>query len=128
VEAMCARLANDVIEISEVLPLDAPADCNEKERGARIREAALAARGAFSVLFVHTDGAGDSQRARTYNVLPATAELAAHFEKDGARVVAVVPVRETNGTSLSDVAVGHGCSATWRRPAATCRPEVARRA
>ena len=36
VESLCARLASDIIEVSEVLPLDAPADCKETARGGRI--------------------------------------------------------------------------------------------
>ncbi len=102
VEALCARLAEDIVEIGEICPLDTPPNCNETDRGTRIREAALAARGAFSVLFVHTDGAGDPARARTANVAPAAAEIADHFEKDEARVVAVVPVRETEAWALID--------------------------
>jgi hypothetical protein len=102
VDDLCLRRGSELIEISDVLPLDAPPDCQETERGPRIREAALAARGAFSVLFVHSDGAGDAERARAHLVAPASEEIAAHFKEGEVGVVAVVPVRETEAWALAD--------------------------
>jgi hypothetical protein len=101
-EDRCLRRGREIIEISEVLPLDAPAGCQERDRGPRIREAALAARGAFSILFIHSDGAGDPDGARAWNVAPAAEEIASRFEATEARVVAVIPVRETEAWTLTD--------------------------
>ena len=53
------RLGQEIVEVGGVLSLDTPSECAAEDRGTRILEAARAAWGAFSVLFVHTDGASD---------------------------------------------------------------------
>ena len=99
---LCLNEGNEVIEISEVWPVDAPPECEDSDRASRIREAALAARGAFNVLFVHADGAGNPEAAREHNIAPGAQQIAIHFAEDEARIVAVVPVRETEAWTLAD--------------------------
>jgi hypothetical protein len=99
---LCLRLAPEIVEVGEVMPLDAPIGCEATDRATRVLEAARLARGAFSILFLHTDGAGDPDAARTQRVQPAAGLLAGEPGVANARVVAVIPVRETEAWALAD--------------------------
>ena len=98
---LCMQLANDMVEIGEILELHSPARYRDRDRETRILEAARAARGAYAVLFIHTDGAGDPDSARRERVEPAAQRIANELAQQE-RTVAVVPVRETEAWSLVD--------------------------
>lgn len=118
-EALCLRDASEPIEIGAMLALDDPEQAKHLSREKRIEAAAIAARNAWNVLFVHTDGAGDPERAVAERVAPALARLETLGGNSGMGI-AVVPVRETEtwaildgdalrhvlGTTLSDHAMG----------------------
>lgn len=85
----------------EVLALDHPTSAHGAPREERIVAAAKEARGAWRLLFVHTDGSGDPTRARDDLVRPALARLQAECSAEGVGI-AVVPVRETEAWALAD--------------------------
>lgn len=100
-EDVCLRNASGTVEISEVLALDHPASAKEQRREDRILAAAQAASGAWDVLFVHSDGSGDADRARSTQVEPALAKVVEAFGDRGFGI-AVVPVRETEAWAIVD--------------------------
>ena len=118
------RLTEDLflpepVEIGEVLELHSLVPARDARREERIFTAARAALGAWDVLFVHADGGGDPDGARSDQIEPARQRIAAELAGAG-KSVAVVPVRETEawalcdpdairsvlGTTLSDEALG----------------------
>lgn len=101
-EAACLLHARTQVEVSEVLELHSPRDLAGADRATRISAAARESRGAWHLLFVHTDGAGDPARARTERVDPAAAIIHGDEAFGNSRVVAVVPVRETEAWPLAD--------------------------
>lgn len=118
-ESVCAEAVEPVEFAGETLALDHRSEANDAPRDQRVLDAADQARGAWQLLFVHTDGANDPVLQRARLVEPALALLRARWGEDGLGV-AVVPVRETEawvlvdgdalrnvlGSTLSDEALG----------------------
>ena len=100
-EEICMHEAFSPVECSEVLALDSPESQKDASRAERILEAGRQARGAWRILFVHTDGAGDPSRAREQLAQPAIDALHEEFASEGA-AVAVIPVRETESWAICD--------------------------
>src|SRR5713101_5245184 len=72
---LCLRWAVEDVEISDVLPLEAPPQARKEDRATRILEAARSVRGAFSILFVHADGGGDPEAAFRERIEPAVRKI-----------------------------------------------------
>ncbi|HAG76203.1 MAG TPA: hypothetical protein DCY18_13345 [Thauera sp.] len=101
-EDICLNEANQSVEFGEeVVSLDDPARIKGGSRDERIVEAAREARGAWRIVFIHTDGAGSAERARATCAQPAIDRLAQELPNDGVGV-AVVPIRETESWALAD--------------------------
>lgn len=101
-EDICLHDANQSVEFGEeVISLNEPARVKDASREERIVEAAREARGAWRIVFIHTDGAGNAERARTTCAQPAIDRLAQVLPNDGVGV-AVVPIRETESWALAD--------------------------
>lgn len=100
-EEMCLQEATRPVEINEVLPLDHPEAAKDASREQRILAAAKEARGAWSVLFIHADGAGDPTRARAQQAQPAIDLLGRELPNEG-HGVAVIPIRETEAWAICD--------------------------
>lgn len=99
---ICLRKASAPVEFSEeVLALNHSEAVDNDRRPHRIVEAAKQASGAWRLLFVHTDGAGDPERARRALAKPALDLLRRECAADGVGV-AVIPVRETEAWALVD--------------------------
>ncbi|MDO4682952.1 MAG: DUF4276 family protein [Lautropia sp.] len=98
-EDMCAAHVRGAVEVTEVWPLDHPEALRDAPREQRILAAARMAQGRWRLLFVHTDGDGDADRARRERVDPALVLLGAEMSGAG---VGVVPVRETESWMLAD--------------------------
>jgi hypothetical protein len=101
-EGLCLQLASDVVEIGEVLELHSPVQHRNRDRATRILEAAREACGAYGILFIHTDGAGDPDSALRERVEPAAQRIANELIREHQRTVAVVPIRETEAWALVD--------------------------
>jgi hypothetical protein len=100
-EDICLKESLHRVEFSEVLPLDHPSKAKNASRERRILEAAQAARSAWRILFVHTDGANDPARARDQLVQPALTLLQQEMAQDGCGV-ALIPIRETEAWTIWD--------------------------
>lgn len=100
-EDVCLREALGPVEVNEVLPLNHPENTNDAPRDKRIHAAAAAADGAWNILFIHADGAGDPARVRHEQVDPALALLRQSHSGKG-QGVAVVPIRETEAWAIAD--------------------------
>lgn len=98
---LCLRGATQPVDIGGVVRLDDVAQAEGRPREARIVEAARQHQGAWQVLFVHTDGAGDVDQARRQRTQPALDALTREFAGAGCGV-AVVPVRETEAWAICD--------------------------
>jgi Domain of unknown function (DUF4276) len=101
-EDLCLRLARSTIEVQEVLRLYAPNDYRDADLATQILEAAREANGAFNILFVHTDGAGDPAAAYEQRIKPAAQRIAVELSGQQERTVGVVPVREMEAWTLAD--------------------------
>lgn len=100
-EDICASEAQFPVEVSEVLALDDPKSEDRMPRAERIAQSAVMAKGAWSVLFIHTDGAGDPDKARAQLIQPGLERV--HGLMEGKSVgVGVVPIRETEAWIISD--------------------------
>lgn len=101
-EEICLNEANQSVEFGEeVISLNEPARMKDAPREERIIEAAREARGAWRIVFIHTDGAGSAERARATCAQPAIDRLAQELPNDGVGI-AVVPIRETESWALAD--------------------------
>lgn len=101
-EDICASRAFEQVEVSDVLELHSPLGMLEESRANRITEAAREAVGAWNLLFIHTDGAGDPFLARQERIRPASQLIRAELGSSGGSVVGVVPVRETEAWAMAD--------------------------
>lgn len=99
-EDVCIKRARRLIDVTEVIPLNHESSENDASRQDRIVNAAVQHRGAWRLVFVHGDGAGDPVAARTSLVQPALNSLSVQFPD--CRGVAVVPVRETEAWAIID--------------------------
>ena len=64
-EDICLNEANQAVEFGEeVVGLNEPARLKDAPREQRIVGAAREAQGAWRILFIHTDGASNAERAR----------------------------------------------------------------
>lgn len=100
-EDICLRDAQQPVDLGEVLGLNHPVHVNNEPRERRVLEAAKEHVGAWRILFVHTDGAGDPSAARQSLVQPALNALHAELDRQGTGV-SVVPVRETEAWAICD--------------------------
>lgn len=100
-EDICASESPHQVEFSEVLELDDPDALKGAPREQRIVAAARLARGAWRILFVHTDGTSDPAGAREQLVQPALDLLRNEMGEEGVGV-AVIPVRETEAWAIHD--------------------------
>lgn len=101
-EDLCLRLARSTVEVGEVLGLYTPDNYYDADLATQILEAARQAQGAFNILFVHTDGAGDYAAAYDQRVKPAAERIALELSRQQERTVGVVPVREMEAWTLVD--------------------------
>jgi hypothetical protein len=85
-----------------MVSLTSPEDVEHEDRRTRILEAAKRADDTFHILFIHTDGGGDEDRARRERITPAVEAIAGTLEGGVDRTVAVVPVREMEAWALAD--------------------------
>jgi hypothetical protein len=96
--ALRSRGPVDVAEEFIRLP---PNPAEDATRDERICRSVNAAGGAVSILFIHTDGGGQPERAREQRVQPAIARIVALTSAPAC--VAVVPRQETEARMLADV-------------------------
>jgi hypothetical protein len=100
-EDVCLHATADV-EIGEVMPLECPRQMKTRKRAEKVQAAARAAEGAYGLLFIHADGAGDPLGARSQQIQPAMDLLVNDPGAPKGSAVAVVPVRETEAWALAD--------------------------
>lgn len=99
---ICSSDSRHLVEINdEVLILQHSRGMSEAHLDERILDAAMQARGAWSILFVHADADGDAVKARRERVQPGLDRLRKEFGQDG-QGVAVIPIQETEAWALCD--------------------------
>lgn len=101
-ENLCLLLSRSTIEVGEVLGLYTPDNYTDADLATQILEAARQAEGAFNILFIHTDGAGDYTTAYDQRIRPAAERIALELNRQYERTVGVVPVREMEAWTLVD--------------------------
>lgn len=119
-EEVCAASPHLVEFNDEILMLPDVAALRQARRDERILGAALQAKGAWSILFVHADADGDAAKARSERAQPGLDKLREAFDLVACQGVAVIPVqtieawavcdgdalRKVFGTTLTDQALG----------------------
>lgn len=100
-EDICANNAHEPIDVSDVLELSDTEDAHGKHRHERIACAALSAKEAWRILFIHADSDGNALSARTNRVEPALALLMQEKDIHGIGV-AVIPIREMESWAIAD--------------------------
>ncbi len=113
----CAAQSPENVELSDILALDDLPEHRGFARDERIVQAALAAAGAWVVLFIHADADRDERAAREERIEPARRRLQAAFDARH-QSVGVVPVRMTEAWALADpdalrAAFGSTASDDW---------------
>jgi hypothetical protein len=104
-EELCSMEGRTTVAISEeVLKLNLylPQEYRDADLATKILEAAKTAKGAYNILFIHTDGAGNPEDAYNQRVQPAKERIAAEVSSQLERTVGVVPVREMEAWTLVD--------------------------
>ncbi len=103
-EELCVNARTTVAIGEEVLKLNlyVPQKYWDADLATKILEAAKSAEGAYNILFIHTDGAGDPNAAYEQRVQPAKELIAAELSSQLERTVGVVPVREMEAWTLVD--------------------------
>lgn len=95
----CLELCRSEVEVGDVAPVWRPGP-GRPPLADFIVETAQRCRETAHILFVHTDGGGDPDRARRKRFQPAVERVSA--EPGLPRMVAVIPVRETEAWLLAD--------------------------
>lgn len=101
-EQLCLLHSRVRVEVADVLTLLPPSPAKGGDRATRILRAAREAQGAWDVLVVHADGAGDPGRARKEQVEPGLAAVRSALGEASGRGIAVIPIRETEAWALVD--------------------------
>lgn len=115
-EDVCAKRVKSPVEIGDVVALRTPVEAIDDPLASKILRSAQNAAGSFDILCIHTDGAGNWEKARDERVHPA-AELVGQEESlKPAQTVAIIPVREMEAWVLAD-------GATLRQAFATTLPD-----
>jgi hypothetical protein len=99
-EQLCREEARGVVDVGDVQGLDAPARFQKADRATRILEAARTFWGGTCVLFIHADGAGDSEAKEAEQITPGIRLIEQELPRGAC--VAVVPVREVEAWTLVD--------------------------
>lgn len=123
-EDLCRKCASSSVEVGEVLLLRSPN--KNLDLANKILEAARKAEGAYNILFIHTDGAGDPDSAYAQRVKPAKERIATELARQDKRTVGVVPVREMEAWTLVDGDALRGAFGTELDDSALGIPENAR--
>lgn len=100
-EDICVSRAARPVEVSPVLDLHSLPGTSGVSRDERIEESARAAASAWRILFIHSDGEGDSVAAIRECVAPAITRVESLYGGKR-RCVAVVPVREVEAWAVAD--------------------------
>ncbi|KYF61551.1 hypothetical protein BE11_12790 [Sorangium cellulosum] len=98
-EQVCVAEARTVVEVGDVIGVDAPPAYRDADRATRILEAARTFWGGACILFIHAD-ASVPAKAIAERVQPGIDLI--RRELRGGNCVAVVPVRETEAWALAD--------------------------
>ncbi len=104
-QELCSMEGRTTVAIGEeVLKLNlyVPQKYRDADLATQILEAAKAANGAYNILFIHTDGAGNLEVAYNQRVQPAKERIVAELSSYLKRTVGVVPVREMEAWTLVD--------------------------
>lgn len=91
-----------MVEVGTVLALDTPEPSRGRSRAERILAAVRPARGAFDILCIHADGAGDANAAWLEQVSPALSLLSDDYYQRHERAIGVIPIREMEAWALAD--------------------------
>lgn len=99
---LCQRHSDHAVDIADdVVLLQTPRRDSGKPRAERVVQAAAEAAGAWQILFLHADGAGDAAASHARLVAPGLTLVEQRCGALGVGV-AVVPIRETEAWALAD--------------------------
>lgn len=99
-EDLCLREARAMVEVADIVGVDAPRKFHDEDRATRLLEAARGFWGGACIFFIHADGAGNRNTSIDEQVQPGVRRI--RGELRGGACVAVVPVRETEAWALAD--------------------------